>query len=302
MILIKPVTITDSNLTSSIPEPDATAGEVEWAAGTYNLGDRVIKSSTHLEYEVVADQSTTDDPEVGVLADPQTWVVVGPTNRFKMFDEANNTSSVSTDLTVEIVPGDLVNSVACFNVNCEDITINAYDQGGALVYTKNIEMRSRPLVNGWYNYFYSGIDTINKFVTLDVPPTTNGKVEIIFTGTDASVGTCIAGKQLVIGDAQYGTSAELLDFSNPIEDKFGNITYTDGFTAKLVNFDILANTKDIDPIFVEFQTLGKTNAVFVGNPEEIGDSTLVYGYVRDFNPVYSSPSKSQISLTVRGLV
>ena len=219
-----------------------------------------------------------------------------------MFDEANNTASVGTDLTVEVTPGTLANGLACFNVNCESITVNAYDQGGGLVYTEDVEMRTRPLVNGWYNYFYSSIDTINKFVLLDIPPTTTGKIEIIFTGTDSSVGTCIVGKQVMAGDAQYGTGAELLDFSNPEEDSFGNITYTDGFKAKLVNFDILANTVDLDPIFVEFETLGKTPAVFVGNPDSIGDLTLAYGYVRDLNIVYSSPSKSQVSLTVRGLI
>ena len=106
----------------------------------------------------------------------------------------------------------------------------------------------------------------------------------------------------MIGDAQYGSGAQLLDFSTPIEDDFGNITYTAGFTAKLVDYDIIADTKDIDPIFVEFQSLGKTPAVFVGNPSNIGDSTLVYGIVRDFNPVYTWPTKSKISLTVRGLI
>lgn len=302
MILLKPIQVIDANLTSSIPEPDASVGEVEWSAGTYNLGDRVIKSSTHKVYEVVADPSTSDDPEVGVLADPQTWVIVGPTNKFKMFDEANNTASVGTDLTVEVVPGSLANSLACFNVSAEDVTVNVYDQGGTLVYTKSIEMRTRPLVNGWYNYFYSPIDTINKFVVLDTPPTTQGKIEVIFTGTDSSVGTMVVGNQVMMGDAQYGSGPELLDFSNPIEDEFGNIDYTDGFRAKLVNFDILANTASIDPIFVEFEALGKTNAVFVGNPSSIGDSTLVYGFVRDFNAVYTTPIKSQISLTVRGLI
>lgn len=300
MILIKPLAIASDKLTSSIPEPDTAQGEVAWSAGVYTIGSRVVRSNAI--YEVVADPSTTDDPLVGVDATPATWVYISPSNRYRMFDQANNTASVSDDLTVEITPVSLINSIACFNVNCSNITVTVYDVPGNIVYTNEITMRDRPNVNGWYNYYYSGFSVINKLVLLDIPPTTLGKVKVEFFGSGASVGTMIIGKQVMVGDAQYGTGAQLLDFSTPVEDAYGNISYTPGFTAKLIDYDIMANTKDIDPIFVEFQNLGKSPAVFVGNPSNIGDSTLVYGIVRDFNPVYTWATKSKISLTVRGLI
>jgi len=302
MILIKPITVTSANLTSSIAEPDSTVGEVEWIAGTYNLGDRVIKSSTHRVYEVVADPSTTDDPAIGVTKTPQTWVDVGPTNRFKMFDEANNTASIGDNITVDIVPVSLVNSLAFFNVNCSVINISVFDNIGTLIYSKSEEMRNRPLVNGWYNYFYSGFTSKNKLVVLDIPPTTIGKITVEFVGVGASVGTFICGKQAEIGDTQFGTGAQLLDFSEPVEDDYGNISYKPGFTAKLVDYAIMADTAQLDSIFTEFETLKKRNSVFVGNPASIGDSTLTYGFVRDYRQVYTWPTKSKIALTVRGLI
>lgn len=302
MILMKPLTVTEEKLTSTIPEPDSSVGEVEWSAGTYDLGDRAIKSSTHSVYEVVADPSTTDDPEVGVNATPATWVYVSPTNKYKMFDQANNTASEGDNIVVDFTPVQLVNSVAAFNVDCNDITVKIYDVTDAVIYEKSIAMTERPLVNGWYNYFYSGFSITTKFVLLDLPPTTQNRIEVTFTGTDASVGTLIFGKQVKIGEAQWGTGAELLDFSNPEEDDFGNITFSDGFTAKLINYDVMIDTPSLDPVFTEVASLGKKPAVFVGNPTSIGDSTLVYGFVRDFQSVYTWPSKSKISLTVRGLV
>lgn len=302
MILIKPLTVTSSILTSSIAEPDSAVGEVEWISGTYNLGDRVIKSSTHRVYEVVADPSTNDDPAVGVTKTPKTWVDVGSTNKFKMFDEANNTASVGDNLTVDIVPVSLVNSLAFFNVNCSIINITVFDNVGNTVYTRSEEMRSRPLVNGWYNYFYSGFTAKTKLVDLDMPPTTIGKITVEFVGSGASVGTFVCGKQAELGDTQYGTGAQLLDFSTPIEDEYGNISYTAGFTAKLVDYDIMTDTTKLDSIFTEIESLGKRNAVFVGNPASIGDSTLTYGFVRDYNQVYTWPTKSKIALTVRGLI
>lgn len=300
MILIKPITITGAKLTSSVPSPDASQGEVAWTAGTYNLGDRAVDGESI--YEVVADPDTTDQPSVGAKKTPATWVFISPSNRFKMFDQANNTQTIGNDIMTDIVPVQFANSIAGFNIECNTITIKVFDVGDVEVYTRDITMRERPLVNGWYNYFYSEFEVTSKFVLLDLPPTTAGKIRAEFFGPEAKVGTIVIGKQVTIGDAQYGSGAQLLDFSNPIEDEYGNLSYSNGFTAKLVDFEIMADTKSIDPIFTEFQRLGKTPAVFVGNPSSIGDSTLVYGYVRDFNPVYTWPTKSKISLTVRGLI
>lgn len=302
MILIKPLSVTDDKMTSTIPEPDASVGEVEWVAGTYQKGDRAIKSSTHSVYEVVADPSTTDDPEVGVNATPATWVYVGPTNKYKMFDIANNSVSEGDDIIIEYTPIQLANSMAGFNISCDSITIKIYNADETVIYEREIAMTERPLVNGWYNYFYSSFEITNKFVLTDLPPTTNNRIEVTFSGDNVDVGTLVFGGQLYIGEAQWGTSAELLDFSNPTEDAYGNISYTDGFTATLVNYDILIDTASINPVFTEFKKLSKTPAVFVGNPASMGDSTLVYGFVRDFQSTYTWPSKSSIALTVRGII
>lgn len=300
MILIKPITITEPKLTSTIPVIDTSAGEAAWVAGTYSLGQRAVDNNAI--YEVVADPTTTDRPSAGVAKTPKSWVYISSTNRFRMFDNANNTQSIQDNLTVQIVPSDLANSLACFNVDCTDITVTVFAAGGEEVYSRDVMMRSRPQVNSWYNYYYSGFDIINKLVLLDLPPTTNGSIKAEFFGNDSAVGTFVIGNQVELGAAQYGTGAQLLDFSNPVEDEFGNITYTDGFRAKLVDFKILADTTSLDYVFTEMSNLGQTPAVFVGNPCNIGDSTLVYGQVRDYNQTYTWGTKSKIQLTVRGLV
>ena len=303
MILVKPIDINDSNLTSStIPEPDTARGEVEWVSGTtYNLGDRVIKSSTHREYQSVK-AANTDDPEVGVNSDPATWVDVGATNRYKMFDEANNTQSVGDNIVIEITPNQLYNGLGAFNVNCETITVSMID-GGNTVYTKSIEMRDRPLVDGWYNYFFSGIDFITRFILLDLPPIKTATLRVEFSGTDVAVGTVSFGRQFSFGTAQYDTGVEVLDFSNPIEDQFGNISYTDGFTADLVNFKVHTMKPRLGQNSREIKALGKKKpAIWVGDPSDINDATAVYGYNRDYRQTYSSPTVCTVNITVRGIV
>lgn len=301
MILVKPIIIDDGVLlSSSIPEPDASVGEFEWVAGTYNLGQRVIKSSTHREYQVVASPSTDDDPELGVNANPATWVDVGPTNRFKMFDTANNTQSESSDIVVELQPNQFFNGVGAFSISADTVTVTVTD-GGNVIYSKSLDMRDRPLVNGWYNYFFSSISFITRFILLDLPPTTTGILKLEFGGT-AKVGTVSFGRQSILGVAQYGTSAELLDFSNPTEDQYGNITYSDGFTAKLVNFDIMTKKTQMSINYSDVESVGQKPAMWIGDPNDINDATAVFGIKRTYQQTFDSPSMCTVNLTVRGLV
>ena len=300
MILVKPIQVNDGVLlSSSIPEPDAPVGEVEWTAGTYSLGQRFIKSSTHRQYEVVA-SSTSDDPEDGVNANPATWVDVGPTNRYKMFDTANNTQSEATDITVELQPNQFYNAIGAFSISADTVTVTVTD-GGNVIYNKSLDMRSRPLVNGWYNYFFSSISFITRFILLDLPPTTSGILKLEFGGA-AKVGTVTFGRQSVLGVAQYGTGAELLDFSNPTEDQYGNITYSNGFTAKLVNFDIKTPKNQMSLNYSEVESLGQKPAMWIGDPDDINDATAVFGIKRDYIQTFDSPSICTVNLTVRGLV
>ena len=111
---IRPLAITSAMLTSSIAEP--AAGETTWSAGTLTTGTRRISTTTHKIYEVVASPSTTDDPTVGVLATPATWAEVGPTNKFSMFDNANNSVSSGNNITVSIVPAIVCNAISGFNI------------------------------------------------------------------------------------------------------------------------------------------------------------------------------------------
>jgi hypothetical protein len=52
MIVIPPITITEAMVSSTIPEPDASVGEVLWNAATnYTAGNTVVRTTTHKVYE-----------------------------------------------------------------------------------------------------------------------------------------------------------------------------------------------------------------------------------------------------------
>ena len=302
MRVVKPVTITDAILTSStIPEPDA--GETEWVPGTYALGARVIKSSTHRIYQAVVDPSTSTDPEVGVLSNPPSWVDVGATNRWAMFDTVNSSSSsATTQLVVELTPSQIVNSVAGFSIDqVTGANVTMTDPTEGVVYDRDLPFSDNSAITNWYQYYFSPIIRAAEFILLDLPAYANAVLTITFNGNNIKVGSFVIGSQLDIGIANFGTSVQLLDFSRKETDDFGNVVITPGRTSKLVNYDVTIDRSKVSYVFNTLSKLTSIPCVWVGT-NDLNDETLVFGYYRDFQNNVSSPTITDATLTIEGLV
>lgn len=302
MRVVKPVTIGDSELTSStIPEPDT--GEIVWTAGTYNTGMRRINTTTHRVYEVVATPSTTDDPVVGVDKNPATWVDVGPTNKWAMFDTVNSTqSSEATQLVVVIDAGQITNSIAGFGIeDATAINVTMNDPTAGEVYNTDVDMTDNSEVTDWYYYYFSPIIRASRFALLDLPAYPNATITMTVDGTNIEFGNLVLGNQLPLGVANYGSSVQLLDFSRKETDTFGNIVVTEGRTSKLVNFDVTIAKDKVNYVFDTISSITTIPAVWVGD-DGSNDPTLVFGYYRDYQNNISSPTITDATITVEGLV
>lgn len=301
MRVIKPIEITDSLLTSStIAEPDS--GEVTWTAGTRLLGERFISTVTHRVYEVVADPSTTDDPVDGVNANPATWVDVGPTNKFAMFDTINSTqSSETTQLVVVIDADQITNSIAGFSISgVTAINVTMDDPIDGEVYNTDIDMVDNSEVSDWYYYFFAPIARSSSFALLDLPAYPDATITLTVDGGDILFGNLVLGNQLVLGAANYNTSVQLLDFSRKETDQFGNVTVVPGRTSKLVNYDVTILKNRVNYVFDVIASLTTVPAVWIGD-DGTNDPTTVFGYYRDYQNNISSPTITDATITIEGL-
>ena len=303
MRVIKPVDITDSTLTSTdIPEPDATQGEVVWTAGTYTQGTKRILTSTHTVYEVVA-SSTSDEPTAGVAKTVPTWAIVGPTNRYAMFDTVNGTQSkYASDLTVELTQGTVTNSLASFNIGgATSVDVTVTDPIDGVVYSNTVDMVNNEGVVDYYEYFFSPIIPRTEFALTDIPAYNAATVKVDYIGDAAiEVGTLILGNAAVLGVANHGTSLQLLDFSVKDTDEFGNFVITPRRNSKLVDFDCTILTSRVPYVFNTLASLTTTPAVWLGT-ESTNDATLVYGYYRDSQINISGPIVSDCTIQIEGL-
>jgi len=300
MFVIKPIVVTDAMLTSSIAEPDT--GETEWAAGTFTLGQRRIKSSTHRVYEVVADPSTTDDPEVGVLATPATWVDVGPTNKWAMFDQINGTSSIGEDISVDVVPNQVITSVAGINIQgANTITVTADSPSLPDPVVRNIEMVDNSMIGDFFDYFFEEIIARTDFVVSDLPLYSDVTITVDFDGTEVSVGTLILGKQLELGVTNYGSGLSSLNFGTVAESPYGYVKFTPGNKVKLVDFNVTIQTAKVNYVFNQLKALIDIPTVWFATGT-LDDPTLVFGYHRDSRINIAYPSISDCTIQVRELV
>ncbi len=300
MRVVRPLEITDNILTSiSIAEDDYPT----WSAGTYNQGDRVIKTSTHLIYE--AQSTTTEDPEVGVNADPPTWLVIGATRPWRMFDGIISSQSESTsNIVVTITPGRAVSSVSAFNLSgVSGVSLVMNDPVEGVVYNQDISLRDETSVGDWYTYFFEPIVLSTEFISLDLPQYPNADITITFTiESSGAVGELVVGSLIGIGVANHGSSVQLLDFSRKERDEFGNFTIVRRRSSKLVSFDVTVETERVGYVFNQLSKLTTIPCVWVGTDSGYNDSTLVYGYYRDFRIDINEPTVSDCTIEIEGLV
>lgn len=300
MKIIRPVTVTDSVLVSSnLTEDDYPV----WSSSTtYAVGDRVILTSTHRIYESVIVSNLNNDPS---LNDLTKWINLGATNKWKAFDgvladQATNTTSITYSLT----PNSLVNALALFNLSAETLNVTVTDPTDGEVYNKDYALTDNSLIDNWFSYFFEPIVKKSEIILLDLPSYTTATIDITLSinpGDLVSVGEIVFGNQKTLGFTLYNTVVGIQDYSRKTVDDFGNATITKRRFAQTVDYDVKVNTnlvRDVQKTLSEYRA---TPIVFTGTDGgTYGD--LVYGYYRSFAINISTPSLSDATIEVEGLV
>ena len=296
MMIIRPQDVTPATLTSSnVPEDEFPA----WVAGTYNQGDKRIYLNRI--YEVLA-TTTADIPTDGIKKDPPTWLDAGATNRWRMFDESVGSLTEQTgSIAVVVTPGAVINSLALFNVRGRDAVVELTDPVDGLVYEKTVQLIDAGVTN-WYDYFFAPIPRQTDFVLLDIPAYGTAALSVTVNNSDASaaVGNFVIGRQSTIGAAVYGTSVGIIDYSRKTTDAFGNTTILQRAFSKRAEYDVAVETSQVGFVQRLLASVRSSPVVWIG--EKDSEATIVFGYYRDFSINISTPSVSDATITVEGLI
>jgi len=297
MRFIRPTEVTPAKLVSSnVPETDYP----EWVAGTNKLGDRKIIEAQHKVYEVLA-STTTDSPLVGIAANPPTWMEIGYTNKWRMFDEVVGTvTSMPGTVSVTIKPGTVVNSLALFNVQGKSVTITVDDPVEGRVYTRTVNLVDAA-VDNWYDWFFADIEVRTSFVVLDMPAFGTANITVtINSGSTAAVGALVIGKLVPIGTTTYGAKVGIDDYSRKERDKFGNLVVVEGAFSDTGDFPVVVDTDRVSSIKKMLIDIRAKPVVWIG--EETYEATIIYGFFKSLDLIYSGPEVSDCQLSIEGLI
>lgn len=306
MKVLKTLTITDSNLTSStVPETDYAA----WLIGTtYALGDRVIVLSSHKIYQSLQAGNLGNDPLLDTQNDPDNlpvwWVEVSATNRWKPFDGLrNNVAMDAAPMTYVITPTVVTDGIALLNADAQDIdVVVTFD--AVEVYNQNFPMVSR-VVSDWYEFFFKPFQQKRNIYIDGLPPLIGAVITVTLNrdaAADVSLGILAAGNSLYLGQAVYGATSDVRSFSRTEPNQFGN-TYLLRRNPKVLTKQRVFADKSLTTFLFELrEDLESVTSVWstVDEPDsDLFNAYILNGIADRFVINADSPIKTTLELELR---
>lgn len=297
MNVIKPTPLADSNFTySDVLEPDT--GEVLWVAGAnYTLSTEVIRPTTHRKYKNILAGIDAGLPE----NTPLRWVESGVTNKWAAIDLLRNTQSMRANvLTMKFTLTEFVDSAGIIGLVGQSFNIKVVSRGVQVYdYSQSLYKRA---ARTWYNWFFGQLQQIESAVRLDLPIYANPEITLTIynEGGIAKCGGIVLGRKVYIGNIEYGSSGDDLNFSK-FDRAFDGTslllqrrsvpTVDGGLSVAKANVDIIRNLK---------KTLNAVPTIWTGMEDENIDDYfelfLIYGIYKKFSINAEHPTHAKITL------
>ena len=294
MIVIPPISITESMLNSSIAEP--SSGETLWNAATsYISPNRVYRAETHKIYESTSITSTVNAtvPELSIYTTAPKWIEISSTNRYAMFDTLRNVKSYATSsVVVSVTLNQRAGSLALLGLeNVSNILVTTTYLGTT---TTLVNKNNSYVSNGTTLYYSSYID-------LNLQPYYGLIVTITLTGTGIiKCGNCILGTYQNIGYTQKGVSVDTINFSVVDRDLYGNATLIQRRNIPKISASLIIDKSEINKIAKLREYLNAKPAVWSGLDDSVSDSyyesLLVLGFYKNFTINIDNPIAITINL------
>ena len=294
MKVIKPVAF---NPATHLVSSTAVETYSAWAAGTTYAKDAFVDYGTHI-YQSLVNSNTSNQPDTS----PTQWVLIGPDNTHAMFDGQTSTATSSTSpLTVVLTTG-LANSLAVLGLVGTQLVVQVRDgAGGPLVYDRTISLDGT-FIYDWYQYFFEPNVQVGEVVLTDLPPYLNARLTVTLTGTGTiQIGTLTFGTQYELGDAEYGASLGIIDYSKKETDEFGTTTFVQRDFSKRLTARLLLPNVQINRVQRVLADVRAQPAVWVTTDVDELRPLTVFGFFRDFAIEVAYPTQSYCSLEIEGL-
>jgi hypothetical protein len=313
------------NMKVIVPLPITTSGQLlasnavetaypAWVTATsYTAGVSFVLYNNR-KYECLithtSGPSTLPDAIGGV-----TWLDLGPSNKWAMFDqEVSTATSVVGDLIVTVKPS--VGSLTpYFDTVCvlavtqaSSVRVQVYNgpvANNILVYDSTTNLDGT-FIGDMYQYYFAPFDVKSEVIFGGVPPYLNAEVVLTITantgGSTVTCGSLICGLSSELGAVQLGASSGITDYSIKETNAFGVTTFVKRNAAKRTNYTLWINNSQIRRVYSVLSELRATPCVWLGSEEYTYSPLIVFGFYEDFNISVTQDSYSIGSLQIQGMI
>jgi len=306
MKFFKPITVTDSILTSSTV---AEADYAEWEAATsYTLGQKVIRLTTHRIYENLIAGVNATLPENATGGATPRWLDVGPTNRWAMFD--NEVGSYTTDaspIIVTLTPGS-IDGVSLIEISGASSAAVYYKDmpGGTTLYSAVVTDLDTAEFSEIFDFFTMAYEPVTVLNFSGIPSGyMSGELTIQITGVGSvSLGAAKFGLKRDLGGTQYGATLGIIDYSRKETNDFGRVQITPRRNVKTLTAKMLFENGKMPSIYKALSNATTTPCIWIGADEDgqLEGITTIYGFYKDFTVDIAYPTSSYCSLTIEGII
>jgi len=263
----------------------------------YGVNAIVISAAADRAYQSLQSGNTGNS-----LASASWWLDLGPTNRFRMFDQSNTSQTAkgeSIDVTIAVTGR--ANSVSLLNIIGSELQVIMTTAEDGEIINEKISLVSSGGVTNWWEYFFVPVVRYGDWTINDLPANNNPSIRVILTdpGATAKIGSLVVGLSRNIGTVIYPSSIGIQDYSRKEADDFGNYTIVQRDFAKRASLKVVVNENNVDAISTILAELRATPVVFVG--VEQYRATWIYGFYKDWSWQFAGPNESYLNLELEGL-
>ena len=293
MLMIRPIKITPLMVTAS----NAGSADAQWmASASYKLGDRVFLAETGKSYECVQEPALDKHPATEGLY----WMIAGPSNRWAMFDSEISTGTTTAgDLTTTITVAGRINALALFGLAGSKVTVVQRSAANAVLCQFSKTLRTQP--SDWYEYFFVEPEQIAEAIFTGLVPSSGSRVEITISGP-ARCAAVVVGNTFDLGDAQWGATTSIIDYSRKNTTAEGTQSFEPGRFSRRMSVRLEQPRERYPAVQRTLEAVRATPCVWLGVPGRQAYSPMtIYGYYKDFSLEVAYPTKHLCSLEIESL-
>lgn len=294
LIVLKPFQVTPESMDSSVPEDDYPA----YAAGTtYAEDQRVLYH--HNIYQSLQKDNIGKTPDT----EPLWWVLVGPDNRWRVFDRSHTTQTkANQSMWYEIAPGQVVSALAILNMTgVSSVHVSMTDPYYGLVYDKTFDFPRIQGKSSWHSWFFGKRTAKKDFNTLGLPSYPNATVRVEISGiAEIAVGVILLGEQFSFGEGvRRGMRLGIKDYSRKETDQWGETVFQQRAFSKTRSANITIRNSQLDEVEQFLTSIRATPVLWVTSQRY--DAPNVYGWYSSFEILLEYVNHSTCSIDIEGL-